>query len=66
MAAKFAAGRAAVLDLLLHGSCGMQCGTALRLKGQTEFPPIALVAIEGGYGRAELNPQSDVDFMFLA
>ena len=56
-------GRAAILDALLRHFWD---GTVenLSAQAQKEFPPIALVAI-GGYGRAELNPQSDIDFMFL-
>ncbi len=56
-------GRAALLDILLR-----RMWEAVRLslsaQSQKEFPEIALVAI-GGYGRAELNPHSDIDFMFL-
>ena len=56
-------GRAAILDALLQH---LWAATREKLEagGRLEFPPLALVAI-GGYGRAELNPHSDIDFMFL-
>ncbi|HEV2394169.1 MAG TPA: [protein-PII] uridylyltransferase [Verrucomicrobiae bacterium] len=55
--------RATMLDLLLrHLWEGARA--SLSEQGQKEFPPMALIAI-GGYGRAELNPHSDIDFMFL-
>ncbi len=55
--------RAALLDIILRR---MWDAIVLSLspQAQKEFPEIALIAI-GGYGRAELNPQSDIDFMFL-
>jgi [protein-PII] uridylyltransferase len=56
-------GRAAILDALVAAPVGHRQG-GLVAQAQKEFPPIALVAI-GGYGRAELNPHSDIDFMFL-
>ena len=55
--------RAAILDVLLRYLWNGAKGSLSDL-AQKEFPPLALVAI-GGYGRAELNPQSDIDFMFL-
>jgi [protein-PII] uridylyltransferase len=55
--------RAAVLDVLLRYLWEAAKGS-LSEQAQREFPPLALVAI-GGYGRAELNPHSDIDFMFL-
>ncbi len=55
--------RAAMLDALLR-HLWMSARSSLSPQAQKEFPPLALVAI-GGYGRAELNPYSDVDFMFL-
>jgi [protein-PII] uridylyltransferase len=55
--------RAAVLDVLLRHLWDM-AKSSLSAQAQKEFPPLALAAI-GGYGRAELNPNSDVDFMFL-
>ena len=55
--------RAAILDALLK-----HFWTAALEKisngNKNEIPAIALVAI-GGVGRAELNPHSDIDFMFL-
>ncbi|MGH7978806.1 MAG: [protein-PII] uridylyltransferase, partial [Limisphaerales bacterium] len=56
-------GRAAVLDAMLDRLWQAARGS-LSAQAQKEFPPLALVAI-GGYGRAELNPFSDIDFMFL-
>lgn len=55
--------RAAILDLLLRHLWDA-ARKGLSDQAQKEFPAIALVAI-GGYGRAELNPHSDIDFMFL-
>ena len=56
-------GRAAILDVLLRYLWDA-AKSGLSDQAQKEFPPLALVAI-GGYGRAELNPHSDIDFMFL-
>jgi [protein-PII] uridylyltransferase len=55
--------RALILDELLR-HLWETARNNLSPQAQKEFPPLALVAI-GGYGRAELNPHSDVDFMFL-
>ena len=55
--------RATVLDLLVRHLWDAAC-QSLSAQAQKEFPPLALVAI-GGYGRGELNPHSDIDFMFL-
>ena len=55
--------RAVILDELLRHLWREALAT-LSPQAQKEFPSIALVAI-GGYGRAELNPHSDIDFMFL-
>ncbi|HEX4349027.1 MAG TPA: [protein-PII] uridylyltransferase, partial [Verrucomicrobiae bacterium] len=55
--------RAAILDALLQ-HLWTSAKERLSEGAKKEFPPIALVAI-GGFGRAELNPHSDIDFMFL-
>jgi [protein-PII] uridylyltransferase len=55
--------RARILDLLLE-NLWTSAKSNLSKDAQKEFPALALVAL-GGYGRAELNPHSDIDFMFL-
>ncbi|MGH7942010.1 MAG: [protein-PII] uridylyltransferase [Limisphaerales bacterium] len=60
---KICGARAAVLDALLQ-HLWVAARSSLSDQAQKEFPPLALIAI-GGYGRAELNPFSDIDFMFL-
>ena len=55
--------RAAILDALLRHLWDA-AKASLSEQARKEFPPLALVAL-GGYGRAELNPHSDIDIMFL-
>ncbi len=55
--------RAAILDALLQYLWLSACDQ-LAEGEKKPLPPVALVAI-GGFGRAELNPHSDIDFMFL-
>ena len=55
--------RAAILDAMLRHLWDAAKGS-LSEQARKEFPQMTLVAI-GGYGRAELNPHSDIDFMFL-
>jgi len=55
--------RSEILDLVLR-QLWQTARRTLSEQAQKEFPRLALVAI-GGFGRGELNPHSDVDFMFL-
>src|SRR5436190_19611044 len=54
-------GRAALIDILLR-SLWDASKKMLSAQAQKEFPSVSLVAL-GGYGRGELNPHSDIDFM---
>src|SRR3954449_4696307 len=56
-------GRAALMDILLRYLWEASKST-LTPQALKEFPSLALIAL-GGFGRAELNPHSDIDFMFL-
>jgi len=56
-------GRSGLIDITLRYLWDA-AKASLSAQAQKEFPPLALVAI-GGYGRGELNPFSDIDFMFL-
>ncbi|MGA2867504.1 MAG: [protein-PII] uridylyltransferase [Verrucomicrobiota bacterium] len=55
--------RAVMVDLLLRYLWDTAKADLTR-PAQEAFPALALVGM-GGYGRAELNPHSDIDFMFL-
>ena len=55
--------RATILDVFLR-HLWAAAKEKLSAEVRKDSAPIALVAI-GGFGRAELNPQSDIDFMFL-
>ena len=56
--------RSAILDLLIQYLWEAAVAN-LSQQAQKEFGQQLAIAAIGGYGRAELNPHSDIDFMFL-
>src|SRR4051812_19165667 len=56
-------GRAMLMDVMLRYLWDT-ARNSLSEEARKEFPQLSLVAI-GGYGRAGVNPFSDIDFMFL-
>ncbi|HEX7653246.1 MAG TPA: hypothetical protein VF607_07050, partial [Verrucomicrobiae bacterium] len=60
---KICQARVAILDALLRHFWNISLDK-LADPAKRQNVPVALVAI-GGFGRAELNPHSDIDFMFL-
>jgi len=57
------AARAHIIDLLLQHFWDV-AKQSLSAQAQKEFPKVSFIAL-GGFGRGELNPHSDIDFMFL-
>ncbi len=57
------ASRASLIDVILRHLFATAT-TAAQEKESARIIPVSLVAL-GGYGRGELNPESDVDVMFL-
>ena len=55
--------RAAVIDALIRHLLDTAIGLAPL--GKFKSPPAIVVVAIGGYGRAELNPHSDIDILFL-
>ncbi|MEM1057871.1 MAG: [protein-PII] uridylyltransferase [Verrucomicrobiota bacterium] len=56
--------RAGLMTVLLQHVWKTALDSSLAAQGEKKAPPVCLVAL-GGFGRAELNPFSDIDILFL-